>query len=89
MCGIGRGGARGRQGGRIERRGGSHSTLGRDQCPEATVARVVNALVKSLSFPSGEGEVESVKGVKRNLEEMGEEKNEMKTKVSNLEGDLL
>lgn len=87
--GSGRGRAHGRQRWRRGRRGVPHITLDRGGRPGPTFTPAENSFVTSLSDAGGEGEEETAKGLNGKLEEMKEEKNELKTKISKLECDLM
>lgn len=81
--------ARRLQGGRRGRRWGSNSTSDKNRCPETSVAPTENPLVTFMSIASCEGKDEMVKRLKRKLEEIAKNENEVKSYVSKLKRDLL
>lgn len=81
---------RGRQRGRRGRRSGVHSSAVLDRLPGESVAPAENPLLQAtLSLGSGDGEEGDVQSLKRKLQDMDKEKNEIKEKFDRLSPDLI
>lgn len=75
---------------RRSRRGGGHSSAVRDGLPDKSSAPTKRlSQQENLSFGSREGREETVKSMKRKLEYIGKDKNELNEKDSMLTAELI